>query len=340
MYTIENGYDKKHLETFMVPWHAQEASRERYRKFDFTLTTEWGDAWSDAGEGSTCKYRLVRDGRVTGVFQGLIRSKYFYSYMRAGSTSGNGLAIVTDDPERDSGIFLREILCREKRLSDYSIYAECAPLLAGVTVKPHHTFHIDLTKSLEEIFLSMHKNTRRDIRKARKRHVEVEVSRSTIALKETYALTASVSVEKGFLLPRLKWLECIHKQFSNCGDSISVLASCNGQLVSAGYFLGYDRKMNWIIGGSTSTGYKTDAGTLVQAKIIEWAKAIGYTVYDMGGTNPSDPTYAGIHAFKSNFGGKLVSNDLLRKKTLVGPLVSKLYTSYHSIRSINRAVKK
>jgi hypothetical protein len=41
-------------------------------------------------------------------------------------------------------------------------------------------------------------------------------------------------------------------------------------------------------------------------RIIEWGKDHGHVVYDMGGTDPSDG--AGVHTFKSGFGGKLTSN--------------------------------
>jgi lipid II:glycine glycyltransferase (peptidoglycan interpeptide bridge formation enzyme) len=248
--------------------------------------------------------------------------------MTAGNMSGNGLAIVTDDLNKHSEIFLREILTREKRLSNYSIFSRCAPALPGVIVKQNHTFHLDLTKPLEETLLSMRKSTRWAIRKAQKNDVEIDVLNSMRALRETYAITAAGSRREGFLIPRLKWLENIHHQFSNCGDSVSVLASYKGDLVSAAYFLGYDGKINWMLGGSTSAGNEIQAGSLVQMKIIEWAKALGYRVYDMGGTVPDDSAYGGIHYFKSGFGGRLVSNVVLERKTLFKPLVLKLYTVY------------
>jgi lipid II:glycine glycyltransferase (peptidoglycan interpeptide bridge formation enzyme) len=178
----------------------------------------------------------------------------------------------------------------------------------------------------------MRKNTRWAIEKAQKNHVNIDVLHSTRALRQTYELVAANSRQKGFLIPSLKWLENIHDQFSNCGDSVSVLASSEGNLLSAAYFLGYDGKINWIMAGSTSAGNRKQAGSLVQMRIIEWAKTLGYGIYDMGGTDPSKPIYAGIHAFKSGFGGELVSNVRLTKKSLFQPLVVKLYTIYRRLK--------
>lgn len=327
-YTVEANYDRKELDSVMDLWHAQRPPGEQHRSFDFTLATEWGEAWSNAEEGSTCRYRLLRDGKVAGVFQGLIRTKYFYSYMTAGLTGANGLAIISDQLSKDSEIFLREILNRERRLSNYSIFANLAPTLPGVIVAQSHTFHIDLTKPLDQIRLSMRKGTRWAIEKAQKNDVNIDVLHSTRALRQTYELVAANSRQKGFLIPSLNWLENLHDQFSNCGDSVSVLASSEGNLLSAAYFLGFDGKMNWIMAGSTSAGNRKQAGNLVQMRIIEWAKTHGYGIYNMGGTNPSEPIYAGIHAFKSGFGGELVSNVCLRKKSLFQPLVLKLYAIY------------
>jgi hypothetical protein len=116
LHTVEANYDTKDLKSIMDLWHAQRRPGEQHRSFDFTLATEWGEAWSNAEEGSTCRYRLLTDGKVTGVFQGLIRRKSFYSYMTAGLTGANGLSIISDHLSKDSEIFLRETLNRERAL--------------------------------------------------------------------------------------------------------------------------------------------------------------------------------------------------------------------------------
>jgi hypothetical protein len=330
-YRTEPGYTKRDLDDLDTLNRTQGLTKQLTNDFDFTLALEWGEAWSKAREGTTSRYRLIKDGVVIGLFQGLVRRNYFYSYMTAGATSGHGLAIVTDDLKRDSAIFLKDILMKESALSNFSIFAQCPIELPRLTAQQKYTFYIDLTKPLEQITGSMDKSARWAIRKARNNQVRVEVSESKDELRDAYEMVSAVSRRRDFLIPRFTWIAGIRDEFGESADCVAVLASFNGELVSAAYFLGYKGKINWLFSGSTPMGYKMQAGSLVQLKLIEWAKSSGYRVYDMGGTDPNDPQKAGIHAFKSGFGGGLASYFLVEKKTWLHPTALKLYTMYRKL---------
>jgi hypothetical protein len=339
-YRTELGYTKRDLDYLDSLHRTQGLTKQPANEPDFPLALEWGEAWSKAREGTFSRYRLVKDGGVIGLFQGLVRRNYFYSYMTAGATSGYGLAIVTDDLERDSAIFLKDILMKQNALSNFSIFAKCPIKLPGLTIKQKYTFYIDLTKPLEQITDSMDKSTRWAIRKARNNQVRVEISAGRDALRDAYEMVSAVSRRRDFLIPRFTWIATVRGEFGESADCVAVLASFNGELVSAAYFLGYKGKINWLFSGSTPTGYKMQAGSLVQMKIIEWAKSSGYKVYDMGGTDLYDPQKAGIHAFKSGFGGSLASNFLVEKKTWLHPTALKLYAIYRKFDGYKNRLKR
>jgi lipid II:glycine glycyltransferase (peptidoglycan interpeptide bridge formation enzyme) len=101
----------------------------------------------------------------------------------------------------------------------------------------------------------------------------------------------------------------------------------NGKIVAAAALLGYGKKVAWWKGGSSAEGYKTSAGNLLQLSAIDWAKRCGFEIYDLGGTDPARPNYAGIHEFKSSLGGTLVTSSVGSRSTSTARLASRVARS-------------
>jgi hypothetical protein len=199
---------------------------------------------------------LCKDGHVIGVFQGLIRRRPLYVGMNAGSESGLGVNILPNEQQDHCGLFLREILHRERGFSRCSLVVPCLVEIPGFEIGRMYTFRIDLTSSLQNILKVMRKGIRWSIRIAQKDDVRIETSSSVDALRETWELVVRTARRRGFEPPSWAWVANLHEGFSRVGDSISILATHKGELVSAGYFIGYDRKLSWIIGGLRSTDTK------------------------------------------------------------------------------------
>jgi lipid II:glycine glycyltransferase (peptidoglycan interpeptide bridge formation enzyme) len=125
----------------------------------------------------------------------------------------------------------------------------------------------------------------------------------------------SSAEEKQISSPPWRWTVNLHESFQRQGLESIIFSARIGEkgVVSSAHLIGFDRKLALWKAGSTEEGYRSNAGSLVQSKIIEWAKDNGYVIYDMGGTDPRLPVYAGIHRFKSGFGGDLVANTILEK---------------------------
>jgi hypothetical protein len=295
--------------------------KNSFYSLDFPLTIEWGEAGRvQKYARGPLRYVLFDGEKPIGLFQGSVNKKFFISTLAAGSTSGNGMIIYPTYGPVTLAFFVYAVLEKEK-FSSASIFVPNYVKVPGLSVKKNYTYHIDLTEPMENIVSKMTKECRWAIRKAEKSLVQVEISDSDDLLEEAYSIVSHTANAKNVGIPSFRWILELHARFKACGHSVSAVARHCREPVSAGYFLGYDEKLNWFIGGSTSKGYKLQAGNLVQMKVVEWAKNHGYRIYDVGGTHPIDPRYVKIHKFKSSFGGCLVTNYVLYRDQFYMPFL-------------------
>lgn len=323
---IESGYDEDDVKDFVRIFHSL-SGQDNFQPFDFTLTTFWGEAATKSGFASERRYVLLKNEDPVGIFQGLAQKRFFFKSMRAGSTSGNGIVALPGFLNDDLGFFLAQILKRE-RFSDLAIFTPSSLNVPNFVAKFNYTIYIDLTLDVDEIFRDMDKKTRNRVRRAEKDGIQVEFSDSSEALMEAYKVISLASEGDGYSIPPLSYNMQLHECFKREGCCSVVALSHrkdSQKVISAAHLIGFDKKLVLWQAGSTKEGYKLSAGSLVQAEIIKWAKDHGNLIYDMGGTNPHEAVYSGIHRFKSGFGGSLISNKLLLKRAFYVPTAASIY---------------
>lgn len=323
---IESGYDENDVKDFIKIFHNL-SEQDSFQPFDFTLTTFWGEAAVKSGFASERRYVLLKNEDPIGLFQGLVQKRAFYKSMRAGSTSGNGIMVLPGFSNDDMGFFIARILERE-RFSDLAIFAPSSLHISHFVARFNYTLYINLDLNLSDIFRNMDKKTRNRVRRAEKEGVQVEFSDSSEAFMEAYKVISLASEDDTYSIPPLPWIMQLHECFRREG-CCSVVALSYGKdsrkLISAAHLIGFNKKLVLWQAGSTKEGYKLNAGSLVQAEIIKWAKDHGNLIYDMGGTNPNESVYSGIHRFKSGFGGSLITNKLLLKRAFYVPTAASIY---------------
>lgn len=324
-FSIRSSYSENDVHDFMKAFRNL-SEVDELKPFDFTLTTFWGEVAVRAGFASERRYVLLKNGSPVGLFQGLVQRKLFYKSIRAGSTSGNGIVVLPGFSKSDMRFFILKILDRE-RFSDLAIFAPFSLDLPGFVEKLNYTFYITLTLELDEIFQNMDKKTRNRVRKAEKEGVQVDFADSSEALKKAYNVISLASDESIYSIPPWSYTMQLHECFKRQG-CCSVVALSHGKdsekVISAAHLIGFDKKLVLWQAGSTEEGYKLNAGSLVQAEIIKWGKDHGDLIYDMGGTNPTESVYSGIHRFKSGFGGSLETNNLLQRRAFYVPVAAKI----------------
>jgi len=334
--TVKSGYGENIVTDFINVCHEQCSGIDHSQPFDFTLTTFWGEAAERAGLATPRRYMFFKDGNLVGLFQGLVRKIIFYKGLRAGSTSGNGLAILSSVSRKELRLFLKKVI-KQERCSTFSVFIPGSEGIQGFSKRANYTFHIHLDQNLGEIWRRMKKKTRNRVRKAEKLGIIVDFSSSAESLRKAYRVISLTSKEKQISSPPWSWTAKLHECFQRQGcDSIIASAHIgNDDVVSAAHFIGFDKKMVLWQAGSIEKGYKLNAGSLVQARIIEWAKEHDYLIYDMGGTNPYIDVYAGIHRFKSGFGGNLFINAILEKSPFYVRALRPAYGLFGRIGLIN-----
>jgi len=333
-FSLKSGYGESDVLDFMKVLHEYDFRMGFFQPFDFTLTTAWGEAAEKAKLASPRRYMLLEDENIVGLFQGLVYRKFFYKGMRAGSTSGNGILLHPQISISATRFFINKILDQE-RLDSFSMFAPNRVGISGFIEKPNYTLHIRLDMDMDKVFLKMDKKTRNRVRKAEKLGVSVSFSRAISALKEAYHVIGLASSLRSFSIPSWQYTTKLHECFQKVGcESIIALSYGKSDVVtSVAHLIGFDKKLVLWQAGSTEEGYNSNAGSLIQAKAVEWAKQHGYLLYDMGGTDPDDPVYAGIHMFKSGFGGNLVTNKLIEKNAFYIPLLKGAINSLKNVRA-------
>jgi len=319
--TISPEYDNETLDRFKTALRSHPLfARSR---LDITLSKEWGEAAELAGSRAF-RYTLFENKEPAAIFQATLRRRLVISDLTAGSTIGNGLAAVPGLDPQIVDWFVTQAL-RRQGFSRCRIFLPDEFSVSGLTTRPHYTTLIDLRPPFERLLANMEHEARKSVARAKRSGVVVQISDSDRSLEEAYKMVSETQERKLLLLPPMAYHRSLHRCFGTNDNSIVALGYIGRDCVSALHLLGYDQKFHIWQGGSTQLGYKSNATSLVIVESMRWAREQGYLIYDLGGTHPSDPVYAGIHMFKMSFGGALWTNAVwTSQKPYIG-LIKPLY---------------
>jgi len=322
VYSIENNYDKSIVEKIKDEFHKYYNSKNESYYFDFPLTCEWGESAKKLRYVKQIRrYVIFKDNNPVGLFQGIVKDKYFIKFLSAGSNSGNGL-IIHPDYYNLFDFFLNNIM-RENNLN-FNIFTNYKVNFKNINLKENYTYYINLSNDIEYITDNMHKSMRKSIKNAEKNNVIIEINTDKLNIKKAYNVIEECSKERRYDVPGLEWWEHLYEEFINTGQIVSAIAYYKSNPISAYLFIGYDKKINAFSSGSLPEGYRLRANHLLNFKIIEWAKREKYELLDMGGTNPYDEKIHSIDHFKADFGGVLKINYILEKQSFYFPLVLRI----------------
>ena len=162
------------------------------------------------------------------------------------------------------------------------------------------TFHIDLSKSLEDIFTSFEpKSARYPIRKAEKAGVIIKRAETEKEKKDFNLFFKKFAEEKKIPL--------IQEEELSFYDVFYAL-SPTGELLGGTAFVKADDKSVYRYKHG-ATGHKYNENDLLLWTAIKYAKEAGYHYFDLGGvliTNDVNSYYHRHFKFKEKFGGELV----------------------------------
>lgn len=177
-------------------------------------------------------------------------------------------------------------------------------------VKIQPTPIIDLTPPPETIFRGFSKTVRNEIRKAEKMpDLRFEISRQ--GLDRYFRFYKKIKISDG-VSPDIKreFKDCL---FGNAYWRNEMIASMsffdNRRHLRCKHIVSLRKAMG---GESRVAGY---AARRLLWEVCQYGRNNGYQKLDLGGVTPGDPSKAGIFAFKTSFGGKIVDTYIYAHET-------------------------
>jgi lipid II:glycine glycyltransferase (peptidoglycan interpeptide bridge formation enzyme) len=174
-------------------------------------------------------------------------------------------------------------------------------------VQFRNTICIDLTKDEDTLLAEMSQNTRRKVRTAEKKGVTIR--EATLAdLPILYNLYQTTGERDHFLIRPFSYYEKAWRDFMQAGLAHALIAEHEGTPIAHVILFHFGRKCWYFYGASSNEARDTMPNYALQWAAMRWAKAHGYTVYDMWGA-PNDfvetDSLWGVYEFKRGFRGTI-----------------------------------
>lgn len=176
------------------------------------------------------------------------------------------------------------------------------------------TYVINLNKSEQQMYDSLDKSTRYDIRKTKNSNFEFEIVNKKSSWMEYIEMKLDArkrvkdNVQKKPLFYEKHW-----ETLQRTGKAKLFLAKCNHEPVSG--ILCFTFNKNIVQYGVVTSGSSSLAGSFLTWNIIKWAIDEKFPYYDMGGVNPhpTSKKEKNIDFFKSKWGGQKVTYPVYTK---------------------------
>lgn len=172
-------------------------------------------------------------------------------------------------------------------------------------VQFRNTITIDLTQDEETLLAQMSQSTRRKVRTGEKKGVTVRAA-TTDDLDLLYHLYKITGERDHFLIRPAAYYQAEWRLFMEAGMGHALIAEAEGRAVAHVILLHFGRKCWYFYGASANDAREKMPNYLLQWEAIRWAKAQGYTQYDLWGA----PNYFaetdsmwGVYQFKRGFRG-------------------------------------
>lgn len=184
------------------------------------------------------------------------------------------------------------------------------------------TLQLDITKELGELQQNFRKNTRYDLKQAKKRGIVISSTDDPSAIQGFYDLQLVTAQRHGFVPYAYDYLHEQFKIFSQAGKARLYSAHTkDGKLIAQAFVIFYNAEAAYHYGASTELGRKEPGAYAIQWEAIQEAKRRGMSRYNFWGVVGQEETthrFYGVSVFKRGFRGQdvqyLHAHDLVINK--------------------------
>lgn len=170
--------------------------------------------------------------------------------------------------------------------------------------KPSQIFwghNLDLSLGHQKLFSGLRDSTRRNIKKAQKEKMEVQVSNTLDAMKAFYRLNTMTRKEHGLPPQPYHFFQHLHERVISKGMGFVVTASAFNHMIAACVYLHFGKEVIYKYGASDKQYQHLRANNLVMWEAVRWSCENGFEQMSFGRT---EPEHEGLMQFKAGWGAK------------------------------------
>ena len=169
------------------------------------------------------------------------------------------------------------------------------------------TSQLNITADEQTLLNQFRKNTRYELKKAKKRGIVISHTTEAEAIDEFYELQLEPSLRHGFVPYGKNYLKEQFRIFAAANKALLYSAhTSEGKLIAQAYVIFYNQEAAYHYGASTELGRSEPGAYLIQWEAIKEAKRRNMTRYNFWGVVEPEQTqhrFYGVSVFKRGFRG-------------------------------------
>ena len=147
---------------------------------------------------------------------------------------------------------------------------------------------LDTSKKEDELFTAFRDSTKRNIKKAIKEGVKIEIKQSLDAVRDFYRLNCLTRKEHGLPPQPFRFFERVHQHVLCQDKGLVILASYADRYIAGAMFFHFGEKAIFKYGASDKQYQHHRANNLVMWEAIQWYSRNGYQSLCFGRTEPDN----------------------------------------------------
>jgi hypothetical protein len=170
-----------------------------------------------------------------------------------------------------------------------------------ITSDFYFTHEVDLTKTEEDLFSNLRDSTRRNVKKAYRGGVLVEISRFRDSIESFYRLNCMTRQRHGLPPQPFSFFTRIFEHIISQGQGTIVSALYSGKTIASAVFFNFGRKVIYKYGASDLVHQDLRPNNLIMWEAIKWHRERGFELLNLGRTELENK---GLLQFKRGWGAE------------------------------------
>ena len=199
------------------------------------------------------------------------------------------------------------------------------------------TVILDLEKTEEELLADLRRQTRYEVRRAKKLNIKVKEEANTETLKEFHKVQVETAHRQNFIPPNEKTLLSEYEAFKE-NLKLYVARTEDEKPIAYGLVLIFGNEAEYFEAASTELNRKLPGAYALLWAAIKDLKKLGLKRFNLWGIAPPnqpDHRYAGVTTFKTGFGGKIIEF-IPAKDLVINPIKYKINVIIETARKKKR----